>query len=173
MFKQHTHYEATCAGPACANALLDANLSRYYSEDVPEQFQSAEEASQGAADAGWAVVDGKLLCDGCVPDELEGDTAEVTTSMLTAFTTWTFHCDTCDDGYTDGESGDDVRLYNRVLDEWTLGILADLEWEVTETTPTQAETLFDLSGGAKRTWEAVCGECIAETAYRERLAAAA
>jgi hypothetical protein len=173
MFKQHLHYEATCAGPGCTNALLDANLSRYYSDNVPEQFHNAEEAGRAAADARWAVVDGKLLCDGCVPDDLVDDTAEVTTTMLTAYTTWTVHCDTCQEAYVDGESGDDVHLYNRVLDEWTLDGLAYAEWEVTETTPTQSEALFDVPGGAKRTWEATCGECIAETAWREQLAAAA
>lgn len=172
MFKTHTNYEAHCGGTACRNTVLDANLSRYFSEDVTAWFSTPAEAFQAAWDANWAVADGKLLCRDCAPASADADTDEpVAKRMLTSVTTWTFHCDTCGGAYVDGESGTDAVLWERTLHEHTLEVLADCGWTVVETTPFQPEaTLFGPR--AKRTWEAVCGTCNAETAFRDRLAAA-
>ncbi|PRY53512.1 hypothetical protein [Glycomyces artemisiae] len=174
MFDTATYYQASCGGAGCTAALLDANLSRYYSDDEPESFDSPEQATEAAAAAGWAVVDGKLLCVECTPaDVVADDDPWVTVAMLTATVYWTVHCETCAAGYTDGESGTEVQLYEPVLDQWTLQALADLEWEVVETTPVQHETLFGPEAAPGRTWATTCDDCVAEAAFRDRLAALA
>jgi hypothetical protein len=174
VFQTETHYEAACTGIACTTQLLDAD-SRYYREDVPEAFDSRDAAIEAAVHAGWAVIDGKLVCPDCTPEDAVVDDEDdlLVLTGITATTTWTIHCGTCKGAYFDGESGSEVHLYERTLDEWTLQDLTYSGWEVTETTPTQSEALFDVPDAPKRTWTAVCDNCIAETAFRERLATAA
>lgn len=174
MFQTETHYEVTCTGIACTTKLLDAN-SRYYAEDIPEAFDSRDAATEAAVDAGWTVIDGKLTCPDCTPEDAVVDDEDDLLVLvgITANTTWTIHCGTCSGAYFDEESGSEFHLYERTLDEWTLQALTYAEWEVTETTPPQDEALFAVPDAPKRTWTAVCGECIAETAFRERLAVAA
>lgn len=176
MFQTQTHYEAACTGIACTTKLLDAN-SRYYSEDVPEAFDSRDAATEAALDAGWAVIDGKLTCSDCTPEDAVVDDEDDLLVLvgITADTTWTIHCGTCNGAYIDGETGSEVHLYERMLHEWTLQALAELDWEVTETTPIQPDNVLIEFPGAPttRTWTATCGECIAEAAWRERLAVAA
>jgi hypothetical protein len=173
VFQTHAHYEAACTGPGCTNALLDAD-SRYYREDIPEAFDSRQDATEAALATGWAVIDGKLLCEGCTPEDAVVDDEDdlLVLTGITATTTWTIHCGTCKGAYFDGESGSEVHLYERTLDKWTLQALAYSEWEVTETTPPQSEALFTVPDAPKRTWTATCDNCIAETAWRERLVAA-
>ena len=173
MFQTQTHYEAACIGIACATKLLDAN-SRYYREDIPEAFDDRDDATEAAVDAGWAVIDGKLLCEDCTPEDAVVDDEDdlLVTVGITAVTTWTIHCGTCKGAYFDAETGSEVHLYERTLHEYTLQALTYSEWEVTETTQVQQATLFGPAAAPGRTWKATCDECIAETAWRERLVAA-
>ncbi|WP_026932044.1 hypothetical protein [Glycomyces tenuis] len=142
---------------------------------MPEAFDSRDEAAEAAVDAGWAVIDGKLLCADCTPENVVVDDEDNLLVLvgITATTTWTIHCGTCNGAYIDGETGSEVHLYERTLDEWTLQALTYSEWEVTETAPPQGEALFDVPDAPKRTWQVTCPECIAEAAWLRRLAAAA
>ena len=176
MFREHTHYTATCA--ACGYTARDRRLSRALGWPVTLWIISLEPAPAvtGAAysDGPWAVEDGQLRCSDCASDSVAASPEELV-EHLTQVARYTLHCDTCHGALKNEEDDPDepTRFAQRELCEVTVSAMRYLEWEVVETTPIQPQAvLVDIPNAPDRTWHVTCPECVEDAAWRRDLAAA-
>jgi hypothetical protein len=174
MFREHTHYTATCT--ACGYTARDRQLSRVLGWPVTLWITSLDPAPviTGAAysEGPWAVEDGQVHCSDCSSGATATEPQDLT-FHLTKVTRYTLHCDACAAPYREEGSEDPARFNQRVLGETTATALAYLEWDAVETTPPQPEVvLVDVPGAPMRTWQVTCPECIEAAAWLHDLASA-